>query len=393
METEVKISENNSHKSILILGNGFDIRHGLPTRYTDFMTFVNYWDVFYNTYCFNKPEENENEQYEIDVNLTYNNELRENSLKEFGRFPFHYNHDDIEFLNKNLLNNIWITYFRKVQADSSYNWIDFENEIQNVIEIVDRYFDLLLSGKIQTPCQDIEDSICNVILNFEQKINNTKYISYLNEIRLSASETSILNSKSILNDFMADSLEEMTECFRLYLKDFISRIRVTGNKSLEKDINPDYVITFNYTETIYKLWDDELILKQSVHGRCATDYDMLGGNIVLGIEDNKFGDRLEHTRFQKYYQRIIKKTGGDYRAWVQEGKSKVSFIGFSFSKMDEGIIKTFFENDNVEKITVYYLRQCDFESYTQKLIEIFDKENIIKWVGDRRLVFEKIEED
>ena len=32
--------ERERHKEILILGNGFDLMHGLPTRYTDFLSVI-----------------------------------------------------------------------------------------------------------------------------------------------------------------------------------------------------------------------------------------------------------------------------------------------------------------------------------------------------------------
>ena len=31
---------------MLVTGNGFDLYHGLPTRYTDFLAFSEYWSVF-----------------------------------------------------------------------------------------------------------------------------------------------------------------------------------------------------------------------------------------------------------------------------------------------------------------------------------------------------------
>lgn len=37
-------------KNILIIGNGFDLYHRLPTRYTDFLTFSNEWDYFMQQY-------------------------------------------------------------------------------------------------------------------------------------------------------------------------------------------------------------------------------------------------------------------------------------------------------------------------------------------------------
>lgn len=35
---------------LLIVGNGFDLYHGLPTRYTDFLKFISYWSIFWDNY-------------------------------------------------------------------------------------------------------------------------------------------------------------------------------------------------------------------------------------------------------------------------------------------------------------------------------------------------------
>ena len=36
---------------VLVIGNGFDLYHKLPTRYTDFLLFVNHWEDFKNRYA------------------------------------------------------------------------------------------------------------------------------------------------------------------------------------------------------------------------------------------------------------------------------------------------------------------------------------------------------
>lgn len=40
------IGKENLMSNILIIGNGFDIYHGLPTRYTDFLFLARNWDYF-----------------------------------------------------------------------------------------------------------------------------------------------------------------------------------------------------------------------------------------------------------------------------------------------------------------------------------------------------------
>lgn len=46
-------------KNILIIGNGFDLFHKLPTRYTDFLTFAKNWDSFKEVYDSFRNDEGE----------------------------------------------------------------------------------------------------------------------------------------------------------------------------------------------------------------------------------------------------------------------------------------------------------------------------------------------
>jgi len=38
------------NNNVLIIGNGFDLYHKLPTRYTDFLFLVKNWEEFYTLY-------------------------------------------------------------------------------------------------------------------------------------------------------------------------------------------------------------------------------------------------------------------------------------------------------------------------------------------------------
>lgn len=40
--------------NLLIIGNGFDLAHGLPTYYTDFLKFVNEANDYYNNFYLKK---------------------------------------------------------------------------------------------------------------------------------------------------------------------------------------------------------------------------------------------------------------------------------------------------------------------------------------------------
>ena len=109
--------------NILVIGNGFDLAHGFPTTYGDFLRFA---DVFkrYREVC--KKEKIEAEELAI-------------GDKRLVLFLFELNkqeHQIYEELEEMLVDNIWIEYFWKIyeNRESIKNgWIDFENEISTAI--------------------------------------------------------------------------------------------------------------------------------------------------------------------------------------------------------------------------------------------------------------------
>ena len=62
------------NNNVLIIGNGFDLYHKLPTRYTDFLFLVRNWEKFYSLYTeqliksHNMRSETEHEQFSVSVN-------------------------------------------------------------------------------------------------------------------------------------------------------------------------------------------------------------------------------------------------------------------------------------------------------------------------------------
>lgn len=139
--------------NILVIGNGFDLAHGFPTTYGDFLRFA---DVFkrYREVC--KKEKIEAEELAI-------------GDKRLVLFLFELNkqeHQIYEELEEMLVDNIWIEYFWKIyeNRESIKNgWIDFENEISKVTQTIDK-----INQKIQK-CKREERSVPDILL-YEKQI-------------------------------------------------------------------------------------------------------------------------------------------------------------------------------------------------------------------------------
>lgn len=119
---------------------------------------------------------------------------------------------------------------------------------------------------------------------------------------------------------------------------------------------------------------------------------------MLGISDDAFPDTYDYIRFQKYYQRIQKKTGSFYRKWFRIGLDgaggavykHVYIMGHSLGLADFGVLRDFFTDESIEDVTIFYHRQEVYEDLVINLVKVFDKETIIGKIATEKIKFEQL---
>lgn len=114
----------------LVLGNGFDIDHELPTKYKDFLCFV---EVIKEIQIL--EEKVDSSSYVLDTELkkyVYNLFFLDDKKKI-----------KIEVLSL-LESNAWIDYFLNVKGEFGENWIDFEAEISHVVQELENVKDYVI---------------------------------------------------------------------------------------------------------------------------------------------------------------------------------------------------------------------------------------------------------
>ena len=135
-----------------------------------------------------------------------------------------------------------------------------------------------------------------------------------------------------------------------------------------------FVLSFNYTNTFERLYGDEKTKYCYIHGKAQENKECT--NLILGIDDNlSNGDESRNfqcVRFKKYYQRIIFKTGAEYKDWltaVANTENYVHIVGHSLDCTDYDVLYEFF-SDSQFKIIVYYYNDKDFEEKIQRVIRL-----------------------
>ena len=379
---------------LLIVGNGFDLYHGLPTRYTDFLKFISYWSIFWDNY---NGEAKAQVCTPFRIKLSEQNEIIEESMKDFASHQGYYKYEHLEFINSHI-DNLWIQYFLKKQL-SSVNWIDFEGEIYNVLKLVEEYYSEFIPEmrkRNDAPIKYIPGDMSTVI-NIFKKNCPEEYIDFTQGI-ISRSDTEkdkLKNNKEMLLSTMKRELDDLIKCLDYYLLDFVSNIKIEQYSEQIKELSYINLLNFNYTYTYASVYGkNNLREHHRIHGDCLEE------DMVLGIPDESFPSTLDYIYFQKYFQRIQKRTGNYYKSWITELNAReksledvpinVFIMGHSLADSDKGILKEIFMNDFVCKITIFYHSQLAYEQQVINLVSMFGKDFVIEQTANDRIVFEKL---
>lgn len=406
--------------NILLIGNGLDLAHGLPTKYDDFIFFIEYIEQKYLLFKHGQgklgpalPKSDNNKSREILTNLIENdiNEIFDNEqLDEF------YNKIDDFFKN-----NLWFKYFLYISKNNEKigtNWIDFESEISNVIE----FFEI---NRIKSDQKVIIPLLGNKKTTFlyNETINKRNRIN---------KELKSMNDHIGFIDVLEKDLEEFCRFLQMYLGCFVSRLKFDKLDFINR-ISIDRVISFNYTDT-YKRYRKNIPQKNYnfIHGEASfksEDWFEQKSSIVLGanetLNDEQTNTNVSFIKFKKYYQRIQKRTDNEYIKWLEriaeqhenyaqnkkdykkikrairyfknENDSVVKrfisknlklkryrkyfhnlyIIGHSLDVTDADVLRTLIVNDNV-KTTIYYHNEQSYHEKLSNLIKIIGKDEVIK---------------
>ncbi len=387
-------------KNILIIGNGFDLYHKLPTRYTDFLTFSNEWDTFkdkYEYYCNSINSKIEQSDYDptaqFTVPLGSYGQLTNESIIAFADHAYCFDTSHIQYLNEHLNSNIWIQYFRTTNYQKE-GWIDFEKEVENILVYVEKYYNEILpnyAGKIVSSyIHPDEHNILNIITAHASTPYKSLHHSLLNPHDIFPQD--LAKQKSALLDSLKQELDILNKCLGIYLAEFVCRLKCLKYSEQIRELSDVYLLNFNYTYTYKTVYGGiKLAEIHHIHGCLGEE------NLVLGISDT-FTDSLDYVYFQKYFQRIQKRTGNSYRHWLNQTTSSlkdtssiVYIMGHSLDMTDKGMLQYFFFSPYIEQIIIFYHNQSSYENEIINLVRMFGQDYIIEQTGIERIKFKKLE--
>ena len=387
-------------KTILIIGNGFDLAHGLPTGYMHFLDFCEHINAIYDNTNHKGKEYYEKYLDNWDFNIDIKEEIRQAFLEqvkyketvEYIKSTNKY----IQEIRECLLGNIWYYYFYNLNKDSllrGIKWIDFESEIGAVIKFIDNY-----SENLSIQCDELFEKMILC-----QKDNERKQLNVLGNLcknMYKEKECTLFD----LRERWYQDLEHLIRALEIYLSHFVEKISLDNRKiNYIDEIHPDFVLTFNYTNTYEKLYhkNEEILY---IHGRCDQDRAIDENNMVLGIDeywnDKECDEHNNYAVFKKFIQRIRKKTGTnhcyyinaiekiysssgetwsgnvDRRKTISDRTSSVFVFGHSLDRTDRDILEGFIGSD-ATAVKIF----CKDKSTEGELVA-----KLIKLIGEKKLI-------
>lgn len=414
--------------NILIIGNGFDLEHKLPTSYRDFLEFCSKVKALYSCNI-NTPTKLFQTQsldgWEVD------DSIKQTFLEAFGtRYANIDAVTDVTYdtgirTSNKALNelysyvkfNTWLRYFWNLTSDPGKNWIDFESEISRVIQALD-------AARFQVTCggstQNIEKPQSELIIAI-----------------LKASKGSLRNAledEAAIEKFTAflnTELDRLIRALEIYIADFVGKIAVKNKSSDIENLNPDHILSFNYSDTYERVYGGDKEIKYDyIHGKADVNKTVASCNLVLGIDeyldDEEKNEEFTFLSFKKFYQRIYKSTGNTYLEWVDEIKDgyeaylkeesdayirvvesikdgsishfpfqrsdftlfpaefpqhTLHIFGHSLDVTDRDVLRLFICNDNVQTKIFYHRKDEDDKRALGKIIK-----NLIQIMGQDELI-------
>ncbi|WP_312750779.1 AbiH family protein [Psychrobacter sanguinis] len=408
----------NKSRKILIIGNGFDLAHFLPTKYEHFIHAM-------------KVLEETPSDTTASFELLYE-ELIANEDFILTRCKELYKTEEV-VMSKELVNdfrdrlakNNWFQIFKNHLDSGIDTWIDFENEVESTLNLIctvidevgkdDKNFlissdkkkaflraDLIVSDMFRKYPSAYSTLLRFEIIEKEKKHGerltlNDEFIKYYHNRVVDLNTNKIFKAlNSHWNDFIS--------IFDKYIQ-FVERIIPNQPFKGPKIINEqlEVVYSFNYSSTISNLYYDAYT--QFLHGKAGAKTN---NKIVLGISELSSPILMNEKAygFVKYYQKLVNNT--DYQFLqgnpdlidLEEEKLSPSNLGserpieiyvwgHSLDSSDSDYIKELFSFNQGRRASVnliiYYFNTP--HSQLANLISIMGKDIIEKWMKEGWLEF------
>ena len=353
---------------IILIGNGFDLAHGLKTSYKDFIDW--YWGQW-------------GELLIKETTNTLTDGLCTFTLKTTREIPtwYHYGlsiNNPLESWNfqevaekirqnKQLCDFTYHSNFFKEICQSVENkgWVDIENIYYSYLS---------------------KDDAEPEKLNEQLAIIRTKLIEYLNDVQTKVSKNLINNE--ILGKMKSEfSIKDISVS---YMKQFsVTRDEFKRSQGKDKPFIPDktFMLNFNYTTLADLYFYDFKREATHIHGNLSKPESVIFGygdeldenhKTIVNKNDNEY---LRNIKSVKYLE------SSNYRhllEFIESSPFQIFIMGHSCGNSDRTLLNTLFEHPNCVSIkSFYYKKEDGSDNYIELVQNIYRNFTDMKLMRNR----------
>ncbi|MBP4140931.1 hypothetical protein J3S90_03870 [Flavobacterium sp. P4023] len=390
---------------LIIIGNGFDLEHGLPTSYKDFID--DYWK--------NIKSSSHEDEFISFQNIAKDVKFDEiSNLSRLSKLIMKYD-EKIKFENaeiyreygNNLMTGKYLRedilvykndFFKLINQKNVENWVDIENE----------YF-ILLKKIIKS--EHIKNYVSKEILINEQKSQTKKLNNEFEQVKILLEK--YLNDR-VLNVFdlqmSSFSRTESSKFQKLITPvgmfsnklDLLNEFHEKDHKEIEGQLNESkgigknqsrvQILNFNYSRTPIRYSNNtaDEIEVNFIHGIIGNKDE---NKINFGFgdemdEDYKIIENINDNEYLRNFKSFLYLQNSNYKSlldFIENDKFQIYIMGHSCGLSDRTLLNTVFEHDNCRSIKVFYHEREDgTDNYTEII------QNISRHFNKKKLMREKI---
>lgn len=383
---------------LVIIGNGFDLAHGLPTSYGHFI------DDFWKTACRTNGDKRINYNGNlVTINCAFGYSINQNEIlaienlnnfKDIHQFIIRNQHRQDGVFQLNFTN----MFFKIISEASIENWVDIENIYYEILK--GKAKGGLIKYNYPWDVKQLNDEL-EEVKNLLEKYLKEKVV---NEFDLDFTKNQNIDWMKIYNFLKPISLLSNEDNV---LREFINSKDVTEIKEhFEKErreelVNNVYFLNFNYTSTasIYSNIlgkDDRIDTKINfIHGEIGNKKE---NKINFGFgdemdDDYKMIENIDdniYLRNFKSFQYLQNSNYSNLLSYIDSDKFQVVIMGHSCGLSDRTLLNTIFEHENCRSIKVFYHEVRDGKGSVLKDNYTEIVQNISRHFNKKKLMREKI---
>ncbi|PXW14686.1 abortive infection AbiH-like protein [Chryseobacterium sp. CBTAP 102] len=398
---------------LIIVGNGFDLAHGLPTSYSSFLNFI--WQEFHQT----TTNPLFMELFEIDEMHLSTNGLSYQDYKDFcSKMKFNYRSSNYMFKDSHYGSTSFNLFYRNTLSfDEDYkkvfsfknkffelitvrqaiNWVDIENSYYQVlISLITGEGKYMHIGTVKQLNEEFT-SIKNLLEYYltekiEKKYQLSTSYSHCESI-LSLFEYKFKNLKSQYNEDNPFYLEFPPD-YRKKLEDFdylFSEGYIDKSNSAYENLFLDFNYTSNVENYVTNLnFKNSRFFGESSHIQIHGQLNDVINPINFGFGDEmddhyKFLENTNDNDFLENIKSFMYLNNSNYRKllnWIEADDYQIYIMGHSCGLSDRTLLNTLFEHNNCKSIKIFYYKGKDgsdnFKELSQNISRHFNKKSLMR---------------